>query len=150
MPKLATPLTEKQIDSLLPRAKQYSLGDGKGLYLLVMPSGKKYWRMGAKRLGKETTLAGGVYPKVSLNAAREWRESMEKLIDAGVNPNDQKREQRKQLQTVKPKTPKLQFFVNERGSVTIETYTSRMVLSLSQVEALKVFLMATPDTSRED
>jgi len=150
MPKLATPLTEKQIASLLPRAKQYSLGDGKGLYLLVMPSGKKYWRMGANRFGKETTLAGGVYPKVSLIAARQWRESMQKLIDAGIHPNDQKREQRKQLQAAKPKTPKLQFFINDQGGMVIETYTSRLVLSASQRLALKAFMLATPNASLED
>jgi hypothetical protein len=144
MPKIAPPLTEKQIDGLLPRAKQYTLGDGKGLYLLILPSGDKYWRMGANRLDKETTLSGGKYPKVSLSAARQWREEMQKLVDAGINPNIQKREQRKQLQATKPKTPKLQFFINDQGGMVIETYTSRLTLSSSQTVALRAFLNSTP------
>ena len=147
MPKLAKPLTDEKIISLLPRAKPYTLGDGKGLYLLIMPSGDKYWRMGANHLNKETTLSGGKYPKTSLSDARKWREEMQKLIDDGINPNHQKREQRKQLQLAKPKTPKLQFFINDHGGMTIETYTSRLVLSVTQVVALKAFLLATPDTT---
>ena len=150
MPKLATPLTEVQIANLKPRAKRYSLGDGKGLYILVMPSGDKYWRMGATHLGKETTLSGGVYPKVSLLAARQWRESMQNLIDAGIKPNEQKREQRKQLQAAKSKPPQLQFIINDQGGMVIETYTNRLVLSASQAAALKAFLMATPNISGDD
>jgi len=145
MPKLAIPLTDNQIIALPPRAKPYTLGDGKGLYLLILPSGDKYWRMGTNRLNKETTLSGGKYPKTSLTDARKWRDEMQRLIDAGINPNERKREQRKQLQISKPKTPKLQFFLNDRGGMTIETYTSRLLLSATQVVALRAFLLAKPD-----
>ena len=120
MPKLATPLTETQIVNLKPRTKRYCLGDGKGLYLLVMPSGDKYWRMGATHLGKETTLSGGMHPEVSLLAARQWRESMQNLIDAGIKPNVQKREQRMQLQAAKSKPSKLQFVINDQGGMVID------------------------------
>ncbi|HWT39110.1 MAG TPA: Arm DNA-binding domain-containing protein, partial [Paraburkholderia sp.] len=44
MPKLATPLSESHIRSLQPRATRYSVADGKGLILEVMPTGKKVWR----------------------------------------------------------------------------------------------------------
>jgi hypothetical protein len=42
------------------RAKQYKLSDEKGMYLLVTPSGSKYWRLKYRYAGKEKTLALGV------------------------------------------------------------------------------------------
>jgi hypothetical protein len=38
-------LTDKEIQSLKPRAKKYKVFDGDGLYLLVHPRGWKYWYM---------------------------------------------------------------------------------------------------------
>ena len=46
--------------------KQYKLADSGGLYLLVHPNGSKYWRLKYCFLGKEKTMAFGVYPAVSL------------------------------------------------------------------------------------
>jgi hypothetical protein len=145
MPKLAPALTETQILSLEPRAKPYKLGDGKCLYLLVQPTGHKYWRMSYRHHGKFTTLSGGTFPEISLSAARQWREEMEALIAAGIHPNDQRREQRKQAQLAKPLTPTLQFSRDDKGGVTIENYATRIKLSASQTAALKAFLLATPD-----
>lgn len=39
------------------RDKAYKLSDGDGLYLLVAPSGSRYWRMNYRHLGKQMTLA---------------------------------------------------------------------------------------------
>ena len=51
--------------------------DGGGLYLLLKESGK-YWRMNYRFGGKQKTLALGVYPSVSLKAARDKREKAKK------------------------------------------------------------------------
>ena len=37
-------LNARQIDTAKPKEKAYKLADGGGLYLLVKPSGGKYWR----------------------------------------------------------------------------------------------------------
>jgi hypothetical protein len=42
----------------------YKLGDTLGLYLLVNPSGAKYWRLKYRLDGKEKLLAVAVYPDV--------------------------------------------------------------------------------------
>jgi hypothetical protein len=59
--------------------------DGGGLYLLVKTSGK-YWRMNYRFLDKQKTLALGVYPAVSLKAAREGRDKARTLLAAGKRP----------------------------------------------------------------
>jgi hypothetical protein len=46
---------------------------GKGLFLLVAPTGSKYWRLKYFFACKEKLLALGVYPDVSLGDARERR-----------------------------------------------------------------------------
>ena len=39
------------------------LADGKGLYLLVMPDGARYWRWKYRHAGREKVMALSVYPK---------------------------------------------------------------------------------------
>ena len=48
----------------------------RGLYLPVMPNGRKYWRMRYSWRGKENTLAFGVYPDVSLIDEQPARSDM--------------------------------------------------------------------------
>ena len=69
--RLAPMLTVREIDSAKPKAKSYKLADGAGLYLEVMPTGAKYWRLKYRIAGKETRLAFGVYPEVRPPEARE-------------------------------------------------------------------------------
>src|SRR3546814_5917370 len=71
MPSMA--LTAKAIDAAKPQASPYKLTDGLGLYLLVMPSGGRLWRMNYRFEGRQKTLAFGSYPDVSLAKAREKR-----------------------------------------------------------------------------
>ena len=64
-------LTAVKVRQAKPRDKDYKLFDGQGLFLLVKKNGSKYWRLKYRYLGKEKTLAIGVYPEVSLEVARE-------------------------------------------------------------------------------
>ncbi|MCG2916540.1 Arm DNA-binding domain-containing protein, partial [Escherichia coli] len=52
-------LNARQIDTAKPKEKAYKLADGGGLYLLVKPSGGKYWRFKYRVAGKEKLLALG-------------------------------------------------------------------------------------------
>ena len=60
--------------------------DGEGLYLLVQPDGKKYWRMVCYLHGKRKLLAFGNYDRVSLAEARDKRKEAQDLIKKGVDP----------------------------------------------------------------
>ena len=64
-------LTEAAAKQAKPKDKPYKLPDGGGMYLEVMPTGSKYWRLKYRYGGKEKRLAFGVYPVVSIAAARE-------------------------------------------------------------------------------
>ena len=61
------------------------------MFLLVHPNGSRYWRLRYRILGKEKTLALGVYPEVSLSEARTKRDEARKLISEGIDPCEQKR-----------------------------------------------------------
>ncbi|WP_136417737.1 integrase arm-type DNA-binding domain-containing protein [Herbaspirillum sp. ST 5-3] len=89
MPKLVAPLTDAQIKNAKSKATSYKLSDGGGLYLEVMPTGAKLWRLKFKRLnGKESRLALGRYPEVSLTEAREKRLAARKLAGEGIDLAD--------------------------------------------------------------
>lgn len=45
-------LNARQVDTAKPREKAYQLADGAGLYLEVVPSGSRYWRMKYRFNGK--------------------------------------------------------------------------------------------------
>ena len=49
-------LNARLVDAAKPREKAYKLADGAGLYLEVVPSGSRYWRMKYRFNGKEKRL----------------------------------------------------------------------------------------------
>jgi hypothetical protein len=65
------------------------------LFLLVKPTGGKYWRLQYRIGGKQKLLALGVYPHVSLVEAREQQAKARKLISNGLDPVAAKREQKR-------------------------------------------------------
>jgi integrase len=64
--------------------------DGDSLYLFVNAAGK-YWRLNYRYLGKQKTLALGVYPEVSLKEARQKREEAKGLLASGKDPMEAKK-----------------------------------------------------------
>ncbi|HEX8043120.1 tyrosine-type recombinase/integrase [Candidatus Deferrimicrobium sp.] len=98
MPRHVVPLTESKVRNAKPRAKEYKLSDGGGLFLLVIAAGGKYWRMKYRFGGKDMApLSLGVYPEVSLAEARERREAARRKLRDGIDP----REQQKALRAAK-------------------------------------------------
>lgn len=91
-------LSDAKARNAKPKPRPYKLSDGEGLFLLVIPSGSKYWRLKYFFAGKEKVLALGVYPEVSLGEARERRAQARKLLAAGNDPGETKKEA-KRLQT---------------------------------------------------
>ncbi|MEW6119707.1 MAG: EAL domain-containing protein [Pseudomonadota bacterium] len=86
MARAVTPLTEDRIRQACPTDKPAKLSDGGGMYLLARPDGARYWRLDYRFGGKRKTLALGVYPQVSLEAARAAREAARALLAAGCDP----------------------------------------------------------------
>lgn len=148
MPKLAIPLTEEQIVGLAPKDRQYKISDGRGLYLLVEPSGIKRWRMSFHLRGRENTIAFGDYPEMSLADARQQCVNANQLVSDGVNPVELKRLQRRQTQATTPTPRKFHLSMNDQGGMVIENRSNRMALTAQQVAALRAFLIATDDETQ--
>jgi hypothetical protein len=64
-------LTDTVIRKSKAGEKRYKLTDGRGLFLLVQPSGGKLWQYKYSFAGKEKRLTLGPYPDVTLAMARE-------------------------------------------------------------------------------
>ncbi len=67
-----------------------------GLFLLVNPNGRRWWRWKYRRpdSGKENLLSLGVFPDVPLRQARERRDEARKLLADGVDPGVQREAQK--------------------------------------------------------
>ncbi len=93
-------LTDIKVRTAKPGEKQQKLFDGDGLFLLIMPPGKKTpngskcWRFKYRFGGKEKLLAFGTYPEVSLSDARDRRSEARKLIAKGIDPSEARKSQK--------------------------------------------------------
>ena len=84
-------LTELGVRKAKPSSKPKKFSDGGGLFLLLHPSGSKYWRMKYRFIGKEKLLAFGVWPEVSLTEARKKRNEAKQLLKSGKDPSAAKK-----------------------------------------------------------
>jgi hypothetical protein len=84
-------LTDTAIKRSRPAEKPYKLADGKGLYLLVNPSGSKLWRWKYRHEGREKLMPFGVYPDVSLADARLRHAEARRVLAAGSDPMAERR-----------------------------------------------------------
>jgi integrase len=87
-------LTEIAVRAAKATNKQYKLYDERGLYLLVHPRGAKYWRLKYMLDGREKVLALGVYPDVTLAAARAHRDRARQELTSGVDIAAERRAKR--------------------------------------------------------
>lgn len=94
MPLLSTPLTDVAVRTAKPREKSYKLANGQRMYLEVMPTGAKYWRIRYRIDGKEKRMVLGVYPAVSMLQARKARDAVKDALRAGLDPSQEKRREK--------------------------------------------------------
>jgi integrase len=87
-------LTATAVKQAKPRTKAYSLSDGGWLYLFVKPNGTKAWRFNYRINGKQKTLAIGIYPDISLKAARDKHKEARENLANGIDPNAAKQAQK--------------------------------------------------------
>lgn len=79
-------LTDAAIRRLACRNKRYSIADGNGLYIEVMPNGNKYWRMRVEVNSKVYRRSLGQYPNIGLKEARKVRDAIHIKIAMGEDP----------------------------------------------------------------
>lgn len=74
-----------------PRRYARKIFYGRGLYLLVMPRGGRYWRYNYHFDGKHKTHSLGVHPDISLEKARARHQVARALLAEGTDPSARKR-----------------------------------------------------------
>jgi integrase len=85
-------LSDTKLRALKSTDKVFSESDGGGLYIEVMPTGKKRWGLKYRTLtGKQETIRLGDYPAYSLADARTWRDDCKVLAGRGLSPMALKR-----------------------------------------------------------
>jgi integrase len=89
------PLTDTAVKKAKPGSRPMKLSDGKGMYLLVNPTGSKLWRWKYRLLGKERVMSFGAYPDVSLAQARDALDHARKLLASGADPVAKRKADRK-------------------------------------------------------
>ncbi|ALJ99030.1 integrase arm-type DNA-binding domain-containing protein [Acinetobacter baumannii] len=88
-------LSDSKIRSAKPKEKLYRLGDSDGLCIEIKPNGKKYWRYRFQWLKKTQMMSLGEYPIVGLAEARTKRDEAKSLVASGINPVEEKENQKK-------------------------------------------------------
>jgi integrase len=78
------PLTDIKLKSARARDKRYQIADSDGLYIEIMPSGKKYWRLRYSENNKRSWHTIGEYPATGLQEARERRNELRKKLRDGA------------------------------------------------------------------
>ncbi|MDR0764036.1 MAG: Arm DNA-binding domain-containing protein, partial [Synergistaceae bacterium] len=83
-------LSDVTVRNAKPNSKAYRMRDLDGLYIDILPSGKKVWRMRYWIKQKDNILTLGEYPAISLKDARVMRDEARKLIVVGIRPESPK------------------------------------------------------------
>lgn len=137
-------LTDTAVEQAQPVEKPQKLFDGGGLYLFVTPEGSKYWRLKYRFGGKEKKLALGVYPRVTLEAARGLRDQARASLAEGVDPGEIRRQQRAfERDEASRLEAAMRFAVDSDGALSIRLGARRVLLTPRETAQLRAFLHAT-------
>ncbi|SMG61818.1 tyrosine-type recombinase/integrase [Cedecea sp. NFIX57] len=98
-------LTDRQIRALRPTDRTYKTYDARGLFIQVTPRGVKTWYYRYNLGGKDKKISLGLYPEISLVAARDKITDLRRMVMSGVDPlmsrrEDKRRETSAQLNTL--------------------------------------------------
>ena len=98
-----TSFTKRSFEQIKQQANRYRIYDSghrdsvNGLYLDVLPSGKKVFRFRRKRLGKDITVTIGHFPDITIENCRKMALKYSTQIAEGHNPIDLKRLEKQKL-----------------------------------------------------
>lgn len=75
--------TNAAVKAARASARPQKLWDEAGLHLLVLPSGRKSWRLRLRRGAAETVMTLGAWPEMTIDQARERRDVVRSQVRAG-------------------------------------------------------------------
>lgn len=85
-------LTNAAVKAVGACSRAYKLYDERGLFLFVTPAGSKSWRMKYRHRGKEQLLTFGLWPEISLAAARTRCDQVRSQLERGEDPRRGRKE----------------------------------------------------------
>lgn len=121
-------LSDTKLRSLTAKNRTWQVADGNGLFIEILPSGRKVWRLRYRFQGKQEKATLGEYPAFSLAEARLWREKCRSLIAHGVSPA-----QKKQEEKAKQKEPTTVEAFSKRWLTNIIEKTTRQPRNVVRV-----------------
>lgn len=137
-------LTDTAIRNAKPKERPYKLYDEKRLHLLIHPNGTKYWRQNYRFGGKDKTLSFGVYPDVTLKAARAQRDVARTLLSQRVDPGEQiKIERARERDEHARQIAATRFLLDSDGGLFLNLEKRSLSLTPSETGELWAFLDAT-------
>jgi len=89
-------LTAATIKAAKPKEKPYKMHDRNGLFLIVRPNSKKWWRFRYKLGGNTKELSMGTFPDTSLRQARFNRDEARIMLGKGIDPSITRKALRKE------------------------------------------------------
>ncbi len=95
-------LTDAQIRGFKPEGKRYRKSDANGLYLEVMPTGGKFFRLACRLDGKQRTFFIGEYPDMRLADARLKAAEYKRSAKEGIDPTADQKEEKAEREKVDP------------------------------------------------
>ncbi|MBD8547911.1 tyrosine-type recombinase/integrase [Sphingomonas sp. CFBP 8760] len=81
-------LTNAAVRTARSRDRAYKISDGGGMYLHVLPSGSKHYRLKFYLAGRECVMTIGGSHEISLVDARARRDAARALVNAGQDPRE--------------------------------------------------------------
>jgi len=137
-------LSDALIRKAQPGLTPTKLYDAKGLFILITPSGNKWWRFKYRFGGKEKLLSAGVFPDVSLSQARKRRDTFRALLAEGIDPSEQSKSKRAQkLADDARQLAATRFTIDNNGALSFRLGNRRLTLTPVETAELRVFLNAT-------
>jgi integrase len=123
-------LTDTAVKQAKPTTKIQRLFDYEGLYVEIQPSGSKRWNMKYRFQGRETRVALGQYPHVTLAEARKRRDAARKLLAEGKNPSAEKKAQKTAIAA--PSTPTFEAIAREWYEVRKSGWAASYAVKIEQ------------------
>lgn len=105
-----------------PKEKSFRLYDSGGLYLDIKVTGKKIWRLKYKFFDKEKLLTIGQYPQITLASAREIRDQAKEKLILGIDPSQEKQDQKVQARYKQTQT--FELVATEWHKLNYKTWSS--------------------------
>ena len=134
-------IDESELLAAQPRAKPYTLYPGKGIYLIVQPSGAKYWRVNVRRNGVNTTLSLGTFPETSLADAMAEKLRIRRQASMGIHPTAARRAAREGA-TLGSAGAAFSIALSTAGVLSITVADQTLHLTRYQTDSIRSALLA--------